>query len=195
MATKEEFLATKCTNCPSGPLSDLSQEFVQRFVDKYGLGQLMTRVFSAAIPNDEEEEVEDGDWQVRENLQCGIAKLNQLKPVPSIVARLGEAFWHLRREEELHPFDPPREGESFSVVLHDVALSTFRETLVEWHERLQLEAEERELATYIFLAYARSLFETRAFQAPPRTDPRKAVEDAMGLSDLWAEYLHAWGLL
>lgn len=41
----------------------------------------------------------------------------------------------------------------------------------------------------LFVEFARLIFQFNGYQAPYRTDPQKASEDAMGLTDLFGEFL------
>jgi len=44
-----------------------------------------------------------------------------------------------------------------------------------------------------FLYFASMIFEFNGYQVPPRTDTFKATQDALGLTDLWSEFLEEVG--
>lgn len=47
----------------------------------------------------------------------------------------------------------------------------------------------------IFIALGRTIFMSKGFQPPYRTSPEKALEDTMGMSDLYLEFMEECGIV
>lgn len=167
----------------------------------FGLTQFLSGLLNLSVP-DGQMEVKlrearvNPDLYVYKNISCGVAKaaVALKKKNDPIVSALAEAFWNLFEDCSNHHFDIPDPETKFNIAAHDAALISFRMVFCRETRALDGASGQSKIAMAVFFAYARSMFECRQFQGPPRLNVEDAIKDSLGRGHLWGEYLGMWNL-
>jgi len=184
-------------------LDFMTPEHAKKQYDEFGAENLMLEINRLSVPSTYAE-VEEAraathglvDFYVFRNLWVAVSKI----PVAQIASKDDEmmfslrvAFWTLYVDSTEHPFDRPDPGKTFDRAAHDAALNSFRDTFVIKVAGL-LSRFGKTSVLVAFVCYARSMFECREFQAPPRNSLQAATDDVLGRGHLWKEYMTLWGM-
>lgn len=188
-------------------LSAIDAELLVQQCDQSGPARVVLGLVSRSVPKTEVDERVFAffsrdrrvDTCIHDNILGSITRLYCATPKDTRVTAMTEAFQQLYNCALEYSFDPPTPNKPFDAKAHDEALIKFRKCFTAGLERLHdlhnaVLVDGTNPFTLAFLVYARAQFEARGFQAPPRLSAEEAVRDAMGETDLWAEYLQAWGL-
>jgi len=172
---------------------------------RFGLVQLLNGLLGLSVPNEikqmtmSEQELHQ---TIRDNLKYCCAVLRKALPTEPLARSLATAVYTFTMDTEKHQFALPSSPEQpFDTAAHDRALENFKLSLLAQLRRLQdnkstaIPPTQRSIVYSYFLAYARSLFELRQFQAPPRSNPADALMDAFSRDHYWEEYLQLWGVM
>jgi hypothetical protein len=187
-------------------MAQLTAEQLKLELGLFGLEKLLCALVGHCVPTDAQAEVLfqrriNYERYVYDNTRRCVALLDKALGQEELIAVLGDAVWALSRDAQAHHFAVPQPGEEFDVVQHDMALESFRALLVQYVQALQqsksstLAQDKRAPLWHLLMCFARSMFEMRQFQAPPRRTAEEALRDAQGETELWPEYLRLWGLL
>jgi hypothetical protein len=195
MLTREEFFRGDGASEYVPLLKDLADGVLTSDLER-----TLNAVFAFAVPAEEE-------MRILESRQMDITRVihrRLLCLVPLLVSSLaprkdqrlialGEACWALYDEGRVNAFEPPTPDQEFDVGNHDRALESFRRLLLH-HLTVSYVLEAPLVFRGLVICFARTLFEMRCFQAPPRFSREEAERDTRGETELWGEYLEKWGI-
>lgn len=158
--------------------------------------QLIGHLFSLVIPvdvNDQKPNV------IYDNYIASAKKLYKINNKDEEILFIYKAIYHIGRMR--FKFSGPKdENTPFSFDEHDVKLEEFKNTLIAELKLLSSQWKKKSTSDFhkftksFLIAFARCVFEGCGFQAPPRLSAKEALEDSMGITNLWKEYTLKWKL-
>ena len=161
----------------------------------FKLKNLFNGIISICIPTEEEEpqlitNKINITLYVYNNLMFSMNLLDTAISNDKVVNSLKDAMYDIYKESFNTFYDIKNDKIDWNK--HDKYLKTFRTSLKN-HLIILRDLGSFEAQSFI-LCYARTVFEKRQFQAPYRFSIEEATRDAMGLTNLWIEYLQKWKL-
>jgi len=214
--TKEDYFSNKSSI--SKKLVDTNSEVIINEYNKFGLIPLLNGIVGKSVPSEKEEVILltnniNIDYYIMTNLSSFIISLVIiLNGKDLMVTKLGDAFWEIYNDSAINYFEPPSPENTnnqtisttsttsttqFDFNKHDKSLESFKSILIK-HLNIITENDQNitktKSETLVLICYARSIFECRSFQAPPRLTMEQAIRDSQSREHFWEEYMKIWNI-